>query len=146
MLNRRGYNTDKIVECEDVNRFVVDDKVYVNIVENVKITNDVIKVILTSAKTVDKIIIVHVKALTSEAKNTVMSAELKIETFTFDEMSFDIMAIVPRHSILRDNTMKELHKFPIILKSDPVVRYFAFNKNDIILIEDGDYLSMRRVQ
>jgi hypothetical protein len=141
MLRRRGYDTSVTESTDTYLRisdalvvFVVDEKVTINHMKN----------ILTLRIDDEKIFIIHGKTITSESKNIIASTK-NIETFTYEEMGFDILKVVPPHSKVEGAKHKDWKKFPILKSSDAACRYFGFLKGDIVKIEDGDETIYRRV-
>jgi hypothetical protein len=133
-------------------------------VENTKVTVDVIK--LTIATTIDRkdkkgfglnhVIIVHSRPLTPDARSMVQMTEhtmkspeemkddvFRFETFTFHEMSFDPIAIVPPHRLATEKVPFK-NKLPVILHTDPIARYYCFPRGSIVEIEENGVISYRR--
>mgnify|MGYP003406678097 FL=1 len=141
MLKRRGYNTtitdrgDSYFRIQDaLVVFVKDEKVSINHMKHI------ISLRIDSENIINK----HGKTITSESKNMI-AASINIEPFTFDEMGYDILEIIPHHSKVDEPKHKEWKKFPILKSTDPACRYFGFNKGDVVRIQDGDELIYRRV-
>lgn len=146
MLNRRGY--DQLVEDESEYIKMVNDAeepIMVFFVEHTKVKIDIVKMIIAKVKFIYNVIIVHAKSLTPDAKYTLSFNKLfHFETFTFDEMMYDPIEIVPIHRLYKGK-IKEQNKLPIIMATDIIVRYFDFKKGSIIEIDDDGYISYRRV-
>jgi RNA polymerase Rpb5, C-terminal domain len=153
MLARRGY--DKILSQKD-NHFIASngqDFAIAYFIQFSKVAIDTIKTIFMIANEsryeIKSIIIVYATSLTPEAKNAVaLTTPFTIEPFTFDEMSYDLLSVVPRHSVAylasASDKPKEWHKFPIILSTDRVARYLGFKKGDVIKIVEESGLAYRR--
>ena len=73
------------------------------------------------------------------------SPDLNIELFYVDELQYNITKhyLVPKHEIAYKKGTKEYtvfkkkymaDNFPVILKTDAVARFFAFQKGDIIKV------------
>jgi hypothetical protein len=142
MLQRRGY--DKVVENQTEYIKAVntekDETIIVFFVEFTKV-----KMIIAKAKFLYNVIIVHAKSLTPDAKYTLTLNRLfHFETFTYDEMGYDPIDIVPIHRLFTGK-IKESNKLPIILSTDIIVRYYGFKKGSIVEIEDDGYINYRRV-
>ena len=68
--------------------------------------------------------------------------QFQIECFRVNEFQYDITSLyyyVPHEKIVNENLLQEIRKkygahLPILLKSDPIVRYFGFKRNDIIKV------------
>jgi DNA-directed RNA polymerase I, II, and III subunit RPABC1 len=160
MFSQRGYD---IIEEEDE-----------QILANKKDGNQVIAFISQSPKfNVEKIqeyisiikkmyinhcIIVFKDNATPVAKKVVEElTDITIELFHEDEMQYNITkhVLVPLHEIEHKFNTKECenfkkkygNKFPIILKSDPVSRFYGYDKGDIIKItRKNGYITYRLVK
>lgn len=147
MLQRRGYDTVKENENEylKIVNSETDDSVMVFFVEHTKVKIDIVKMIIAKAKFAYNVVIVHAKPLTPDAKHVITFNKLfHFETFFFDEMMYDPIEIVPKHT-LYEGKFKEISKLPVILSSDIIVRYFCFKKGSVVEIDDDGYISYRRV-
>lgn len=141
MMERRGYDTSVSESTDDYIRtpdslivFVPNDKVGVAHMKN----------ILSLRIDSEKIFIIHANTLTSEARNTINNSE-GIETFTYDELGFDILDVVPLHSRVDGPKPKDWKLYPVILSTDAACRYFGFKKGDVVRIpEDDGTISYRR--
>ena len=99
-------------------------------------------------------IIVYNGKITPSSNKVIKNSELTIELFTHTEMSINIFNhkyYFPHIKV--DNTTKNLlltkygTKIPIILKTDPVIRYLDFKKGDIIkIIRKNNYITYRLVK
>lgn len=101
-------------------------------------------------------VIVFKENATPVAKKIVLdSKEMIIELFEQDEMQYNLTKheLVPRHEKVAMNKAnseqfkkKITDKFPIILKTDAVSRFYGFVKGDIIKVTRKDgYVTYRRV-
>lgn len=146
MLERRGYDVEIIQEDED-DSFRIAGVLVVFIVEG-KVSVGMMKSVIarrTDENQDEKIIIVHANSLTAEAKN-VMNSSKNIETFTFDQMAFDLLLAVPHHSKVHGPKHKDWKNYPVLSSNDAVVKYFDFKKGDVVRIkEDDGTISHRRV-
>lgn len=142
MLERRGYDMN-IVESADVYLripsalivFVPDEKVNISQMKN----------ILALRIDEERVVIVHTKTITSEAKN-IISSTRNVETFMYDEMEFDRMEIVPVHIKVEGDKPKDWKQYPILLRTDATCRYFGFERGDIVkIVEDDGTICYRRV-
>jgi DNA-directed RNA polymerase subunit H (RpoH/RPB5) len=155
MLARRGYNDIKYTDIEPqiiAKNTETSDIINVFFVQYVKVTINVIKSII-SASTSTHIIIVNSFPLTPDAKqtlNSMLSSSsiqsedrlFKFELFSEEEMSYDIISIVPQHRKINNINGSKL---PIILSTDIVSRYYDFRPGDIIEItEENGVLAYRR--
>jgi DNA-directed RNA polymerase subunit H (RpoH/RPB5) len=84
----------------------------------------------------DFVIIVYWNSLTPDAKNVISKLQC-IQTFSADELMFDLIQIVPKHTLLHYKP-REFNKYPLLLASDPVRKYYNFKKNDVIQVEEDD--------
>lgn len=145
MLNRRGYDTLVENETEYIKMTNDDESIMVFFVEHTKVKIDIVKMIISKSKFIYNVIIVHAKSLTPDAKYTLSFNKLfHFETFTFDEMMYDPIEVVPTHR-LYEGKIKESNKLPVILSTDIIVRYFDFKRGSIVEIDDDGYISYRRV-
>lgn len=107
------------------------------IINDGKVNIDAVKTIMALARSDQEIVIlIHANSVTSDAKQ-VLSRLQQIHRFTFDEMAFDLISVVPKHSLV-ETRPKEWTKFPTILSSDIVSRYYGFKKGDVIRVEEDD--------
>lgn len=90
-------------------------------------------------------IIVHSDIITSSTKKLIEHLwDLEIETFHIDELQFNITrhCLYSKHELVSMSEEKSLKpickKLPVILKTDPIVRYFHFKKSDILKIYRKD--------
>ena len=103
-------------------------------------------------------IIVYKDNVTPVAKKIISDTkDFKIELFQEEELQYNITKhyLVPNHSIYGkkdSNESIEFKKkysdnFPVILKSDPVARFYAYEKGDIIKItRSNGYVTFRIVK
>ena len=92
------------------------------------------------------------------AKKVIEEAnDLIIELFQEEELQYNITKhyLVPKHElsypkgtkISKDFKDKYGDKFPVLLKTDPVARFYGYNKGDIIKItRKGGYVTYRFVK
>lgn len=141
MLKRRGYDTTVTESADSYLRitdalvvFVPDEKVSINHMKN----------ILALRIDTENIFVIHGKTITSESKNIIAMTK-NVETFTYNEMGYDILKVVPPHSKVDGPKHKDWKNFPILKSTDAACRYFGFSKGDVVKIEDGDEIIYRRV-
>jgi len=103
-------------------------------------------------------IIVYKENVTPVAKKIIdETKEFKIELFQVDELQCNITThyLVPKHEIHCKKGTKDCIKFkklysdnfPIILRSDPISRFYDYDKGDVIKITDSDgYVTFRIVK
>lgn len=90
-------------------------------------------------------IIVHDHVITSSTKKLLDHLwDIHVELFQMDELQFNIThhELYARHELLGPEDARQLKnimkQLPIILKSDPVVRYFDYRKSDLLRIHRKD--------
>ena len=142
MLERRGYC---IATIETGDNYLRIPEVFMIFIPDVKVTVGHVKSIISSRLSDEKIIIAHTMSITSEARN-MLSVTKDIQTFTYDEMGFDICEVIPKHEKVNGPKHKDWKLFPILLQTDIACRYFDFKKGDVIKVtEDDDTISYRKV-
>jgi hypothetical protein len=113
-----------------------------------KVTINVVKSIISMAKEITHILIVHDTVLTSDAKQNITSSNddvislYQFETFSFDELSYDLLDI-QRHSpdiTILHTKPPGANKLPILLSTDPLARYMRIRRGDIVQGRFGDEL------
>ena len=98
-------------------------------------------------------LIVYKDTATPIAKKVVEeSKDIIIELFNEDELQYNITKhfLVPKHVLKykkTDKQAKEFQKYPILLKTDPISRFYGFDKGDIIEItRKNGYVTYRIVK
>lgn len=122
---------------------------------NVKIIQDFILMM----KEMDLLhcIIIYKDKITPIAKQVIDECEFNIELFHVDELQYNITKhyLVPKHEVAyRAGTpgciefkKKYSDKFPVLLKSDAISRFYLYNKGDIIKItRRNGYITFRVVK
>lgn len=139
-----AVNSDEkkiIVFTDPVSKFNVD-----SVKEYIKISSDF---------GINHCIIVYTDSVTSMAKKLIEnSVDIKIELFMSSELQFNITRhrLVPAHIKLDDVEGKKFKKqfglkFPAILKTDPISRFYGYERGDVIkIIRSGDYIMYRIVK
>lgn len=101
-------------------------------------------------------IIVFKNTATPVAKKAIdESSDITIELFQEIELQFNITThyLVPKHELAFtkgtksaiDFKVKYSDKFPILLKNDPICRFYGYNKGDIIKVTRRDGNVMFRI-
>jgi len=117
-----------------------------------KVTINVVKAIISMAKEITHILIVHNTVLTSDAKQYITNSSDEVialyqfETFTFDELSYDLLD-VQRYppDITFVKPPRNAAKLPILLSSDPLARYMRIRHGDVVQGRFGDdIITLRR--
>lgn len=140
-LKHRGYifikQEDNIIFMRNNNEIIlvfINDGILnmINIKDYMSITNSL---------KVSHIIIIYTNKITPSTKKIINYNDIKIELFEQNEMSFDLTKHKYYYPHIKvDNNIKEtlLNKYgnnlPIILKSDPIVKFMNFERGDIIKI------------
>lgn len=90
-------------------------------------------------------IIIYNEVITSTAKKIIDTLQdYDIEVFSINELKFNITKhrLVPKHIKISGDELTEVRKFatklPVMLKSDPVTRYYHYRPGDIIRVERLD--------
>lgn len=115
-----------------------------------KVTINVVKAIISMAKEITHILIVHDTILTSDAKqNTTNSSNevslYQFEIFTFDELSYDLLDVQRYPPNITFVTLPNATKLPILLSSDPLARYMRIRHGDVVQGRFGDeIITLRR--
>lgn len=155
ILKNRNYTfideNDQYILMKDV-----DNKNILIFNINSSLTINVIKIILKCMIENDfnHSIVVYDGKITPSSNKIIKNSDLTIELFTHNEMSINIFNhkyYFPHIKV--DETTKQLllakygTKLPIILKSDPVIRYLNYKKGDIVkIIRKNNYITYRLVK
>lgn len=161
MFTERGYEIDE----QDDERILAtkeDEKqICAFIPKNMtKFNVDRIQEYISMIKKMDvwHCLIVYKDTVTPIAKKVVEeSKDIIIELFNVEELQYNITKhyLVPKHELLFKKKSKECEqfkkkysdKFPIILKNDPVSRFYGYEKGDIIKItRNNGYITYRIVR
>ena len=154
MISQRGYT---IISQDDETIICVrskGEKLVIFITPIIKFNINKVKECISIAHNmeVNHCIAIYVESITSSAKKIVESSvDIDIELFTLKELQYNITKhrFVPKHIKLSEKDAKVFKKdygikFPIILKGDPVSRFYNYKRGDIIKIEGNDgYISHR---
>ncbi len=166
MLTRRGYTIGDFMDTDEEGvpgkkpRLIVTKpdgtKAIVFFVykksKTDKVTINVVKAIISMAKEITHILIVHNTVLTSDAKQNITNSSDEVialyqfETFTFDELSYDLLD-VQRYppDITFVKPPRNAAKLPILLSSDPLARYMRISHGDVVQGRFGDdIITLRR--
>lgn len=163
MLTRRGYVMDTS------NNMIIDtatkqngNKVLVYFFQKQNKTNktdktdktdkvniNVVKYVMSTAKNINHIIIVHDTVLTPDAKQHMLNKNsiFTFEMFTFDELMYDFLEIQrhPPEIKVFDKPPPDTNKIPILCISDPLARYFRMQPGNVVQGRFGDnIISLRR--
>jgi hypothetical protein len=169
MLTRRGYTSINYTEIDAAGskpRFTAlkpnREKViifFINTVDKTeKVTINIVKSIISIAKDITHIIIVHNTVLTSDAKQNITNSTdetislYQFETFTFDELSYDLFEVLYEDIDDKTNIQIKQHysfvnkqKLSILHSTDPIARYLRIRHGDIVVGRFGNnMISIRR--
>lgn len=146
MFHKRGYTS---IESKDGKLYATtpqNDRVVAFLEPIEKLNNKSIENLI---RTVEKLNISHFLAIyvgsyTPAVKTVLMNAEnakLTIELFEIEELAYDPTESVftPEHHFLTMEEQKELRKqygtsLPIILRTDPIARFYGMKRGQIIKI------------
>ena len=101
----------------------------------------------TCTESVKDYIIVYENQITSTCNRIISDLfQYNIELFCLEDFLFDFTELyyyIPHERVKNQEKINELRerydtKFPILLSSDPVCKYFGFKKNDIIKVIRSD--------
>ena len=158
MLQQRGYeithsDTEKIIGVR------IDDgsQICVFMINTPKFNVSLVEeyIVLMNELGINHSIIVYKNTITPFAKKVLTSCDsMTIELFLEDELQYNITKhrLVPLHEKLQDTEADEFKKkygtkYPIILKTDPIARFYGYNRGDIIKITRKDnYVTYRIVK
>ena len=158
LLDQRGY---KIIEESDGQILAVKqngDQICVCLSTNPKFNVERVQEYITIMKQMEvyHAIIIYKDNVTPVAKKVIEeSKEMVIELFQEEEMQYNITKhyLVPKHELLYkkgSSALKEFKdkfsdKFPIILKNDPVCRFYGYSRGDIIKVTRENGTIMYRI-
>ena len=157
MITQREYkitdnDEDRIIGTNSKNEKVVFFKIPVN-----KFNSDRAKEYISVIHKIGlaHCIIVYTDCVTPMAKKLITdSVDIVLEVFHIDELQYNITQhrLVPQHIKIPDNEIKEFKKtygmkIPIILKTDPIARFYRYQRGDIIkVIRNNGYVTYRIVK
>ena len=152
MIEHRGYiiidqDDERILATRENRVTKKDEQICVFITNTSKFNVESIQEYISMMKKMDvwNCIIVYRDSATPVAKKIIEETkDMNIELFTEDELQYNITkhVLVPKHEIVfKKGTVgcvnfkkKYTDNLPIILKTDPVSRYYGYEKGDIIKI------------
>ena len=159
MMSSRGYdidindvNDDQIIFTNSCNKQII---VFFCSLQKLNINSIKEYIKLIEEKELNHAIIIYLNIITSSAKKVVENLyNVTIELFTSDELQFNITehSIVPTHIQLSDAEDAEFKtkygiKIPVIMKTDPISRYYNFTRGKIIkIIRYNNSISYRIVK
>ena len=143
MVTQRGYKI--IDELENtITMLKNEDKIVIFKNTVIKFNVDKLKEYISHLHTMEKkhCIIIYIDSITPPTKKLVRnSVDMEIEIFTEEEMQYNITKhiLVPKHELLSPKDNKEFKKlyglkFPTLLITDPISRFYNYKRGDIIKI------------
>ena len=158
MLSDRKYKYIK--EEDNISIFSNGNKSYICLFlilfEKLDVSNVKNIINILNNKKLNHAIILYKTDITSYAKKIIdnIKKEFIIETFYEKKMLFNITKhrLVPKHTELSVEESKKFikqygKKFPVILKSDPISKYYNFKKGSIIkIVRKNNYIMYRIVK
>ena len=154
MLNQRGY---KIIESKhNIIAKRKDDHIVIFMVVAHKLNIERFQEYIKSMNKmkIRHAIIIYRKNVTPKVKKIVKNSDIKIELFTADKLQYNITKhrLVPKHIRLEKKDSEQFKKIygtkiPVLLKQDPVRRFYDYEIGDIIkIIRGGNFVSYRIVK
>lgn len=152
-LYSKNNENKELVYSKDLKNSI--DSIIIFFPQEKKVNIDIVKEKIYRMKNnnIKKCIIVYKETITSSAKKTLELLSSDIELFIEEELKYNITKhyLVPKHILLPDSEKRKLKekfgkKMPVLLKSDPVSRFYNYKKGDIIkIIRDNDIVCYRVV-
>jgi len=169
MIIQRGYTIeDQEDQDEDDLQTITgtrlqnkkNDKIIIFLTPIAKFNVDRVKEFVSILNTVhiNHCICVYTDTVTSMAQKLIENTtDFQIELFTLRELQYNITkhVLVPIHICLTDEESVEFRKkfgtrFPVILKADPICKFYNFKRGDVIKIirksNDNEYITHRIVK
>ena len=144
MIIQRGYNIVENLEDKIIGENSHGENIVIFTQEVLKFNIERVKEYISLLNKLDikKCIIIYSQSVTPMTKKLIGTIEdIEIEPFTQDELQYNITKhrLVPQHIRLpKDKAIEFKHvyglKWPTILKSDPVSRFYNYKRGDIIKI------------
>jgi DNA-directed RNA polymerase I, II, and III subunit RPABC1 len=160
MILQRGY---KVISEEDGNIIAeteIGEQMLVFTKPVIKFNVDRIKehISVLDKMKMKHCVVVYIDSITPPTKKLVKnSVDMKIEIFTQKELQYNITKhrLVPKHERLSEEEANEFKKkfgikFPSILLTDPITRFYNYQRGDVIKItrlsNRGKHVSYRIVK
>ena len=146
MITQRGYKVDNMDMDGDTIIGINDSGKQIVIFTNpvIKFNVDRIKEFINILNKMKQshCIVIYVDSVTAPTKKMVEnSIDIDIEIFTQEEMQYNITKhrLVPKHTLLSSTEAHEFKtkygiKFPTLMLTDPVCRFYNFQRGDIIRV------------
>lgn len=144
MMDQRGYSLDKV----DAGNIIMihnetKEKIIIFICNILKFNIDYIQDYISYMynSNINNSIIIYSNTITPFVKKIINTTDLNIELFSKDILQYNITKhyLVPFHEALSKSESEKFKKkygvkFPILLKSDPVCRFYNFKKGSVIRV------------
>lgn len=144
MMEARGYS---ITERESDKMLAVNEaehQILIIFIEEPKLNINTVKdlVAILQENELDHAIVVYNDSITSSARKTIESIEdVTIETFLRTELQYNITQhrLQPLFNKCTGDEAKEIKdkwgtKIPVMLKTDPIARFYNYSRGDIIRV------------
>lgn len=154
MLSDRNYELFDEDDFTYQSRTDTEKKVKVFFCVGAKLNIDTMKsfVAILQKKCLHHAIIIYDNVITSSTRKLLDHLwDIYVEVFHIDEMQFNVThhSLYAKHELLGSDGVKEIKhlvkKLPVILRTDPVVRYFDFQKHSVLQIHRLDGTTSYRV-
>ena len=144
IITQRGYNITESDDEKIIGTNTAGEQIVVFTQTIAKFNVDRVKeyISLLSKMKINHCIAIYTDSVTSTTKKIIEnSVDIKIELFTQEELQYNITKhrLVPKHirlSLEDAKNFKQLYglKHPAILRTDPVSRFYDFQRGDVIKI------------
>jgi DNA-directed RNA polymerase I, II, and III subunit RPABC1 len=106
---------------------------------NVKLNIDIIRpfFLFIDTNQIRHVFIVHSDEMTVSARKILSNINARIELFSVVDLQYNPTKhdLVPRHTRVSREGVKEIDKFPTLRIHDPIARYYGYSSGDLIRIE-----------
>jgi DNA-directed RNA polymerase I, II, and III subunit RPABC1 len=143
MIKQRGYDISS-----ETQNYIIGSNVHNSIIcfvtDIAKFSIDYVEPYVNFMKdrNFNRCIIVYKTDLTACARKTCEANSINIEFFSHKELMVDITQhiLVPKHSLITGEDADYIRKryvmdIPLLLKTDPISKFYGFEKGDIIKVE-----------
>lgn len=144
IIKQRGYSIksddeDKLVGINKKNKEIV---IFKKPIDKFNVEHIKQKVSILNTLAIKHCIVIYTNSVTAIAKKLVESSiDVEFELFTQDELQYNITEhrLVPKHIKLSEEEARIFKKnfgikFATILKTDPICRFYNFQRGDVIKI------------
>lgn len=144
IIKQRGYSIksdtdEKIIGINEKNKEIV---IFKNPIDKFNVEHIKQKVSILNTLGIKHCIVIYTNSVTAIAKKLVESSiDVEFELFTQDELQYNITEhrLVPKHIKLSEEEARIFKKtfgikFPTILKTDPICKFYNFQRGDVIKI------------